>query len=100
MFTHLGLFENIHSWCLWNIVDVANSLSPVPLLSSKIQSGFPEITQVEGGPVSMITFDNSKQASILGIKYRTKLETTKDILEDFSKRSCNKITEARGRHKM
>ena len=34
----------------------------------------------------MYTFDNSKQSSILGIKFRTKLETTKDILEDFWKR--------------
>ena len=34
----------------------------------------------------MLTYDNSKQAGILGIKFRTKLETTKDILEDFSKR--------------
>ena len=33
----------------------------------------------------MITFDKSKQANILGINFRTKLEleTTKDILEDF-----------------
>lgn len=69
-----------------HIVDAANSLSPAPLLSHKIQSGFPEITQVESKPVIMISFDNSKQASIFGIKFRTKLETTKDILEDFSRR--------------
>ena len=68
------------------IVDAANSLSPSPLPSHKFQLGFPEITQVEGEPVYMITYDNSKQADILGIKFRTKLETTKDILEDFSKR--------------
>jgi hypothetical protein len=54
--------------------------------SRKFRPGFPEITQVEGGPVYMATFDNSKQADILGIKFRTKLETTKDFLEDFSKR--------------
>ena len=73
------------------LVDAANSLSPSPLLSHKFQRGFPEINnnQVEGdddGPVYMTTYDNSKQADILGIKFRTKLETTKDILEDFSKR--------------
>ena len=56
------------------------------MLSQKIQRGFPEINQVEGDPVYMTTYDNSKQASILGIKFRTKLETTKDTLEDFSKR--------------
>ena len=68
------------------LVDAANSLSPAPPLSHRIQRGFPEITQVEGKPVYKVTFDNSKQANILGIKFRTKLETTKDILEDFSKR--------------
>ena len=65
------------------LVDAVNSLSPSP---HKFQPGFPEINQVEGGPVYMITYDNSKEASILGIKFRTKLETTKDILEDYSKR--------------
>jgi len=69
-----------YNWQEW--IDTANSL-PLP---HKFQRGFPEITQVEGGPVYMITYDNSKQAGILGIKFRTKLETTKDILEDFSKR--------------
>ena len=70
------------------LVDAANSLSPSPLLSHKFQRGFPEINnnQVGGGLVYMTTYDNSKQAGILGIKFRTKLETTKDILEDFSKR--------------
>ena len=68
------------------IVDAANSFSPSPLLSHKFQIGFPEITQVEGEPVYMVKYDNSKQACILGIKFRTKLETTKDMLEDFAKR--------------
>ena len=67
------------------LVDAANSVSPAPVLSHKIQPGFPEITQ--GEPVYMFKYDNSKQARILGINFRTKLETTKDILEDFSKRS-------------
>ena len=84
-----SLEEYAHSWRLLfkNIlVDAANSLSPSPLLSHKFQRGFPEINQVEGDSVYMTTYDNSKQAGILGIKFRTKLETTKDILEDFSKR--------------
>ena len=75
------LFKNTHL-----LVDAVHSLSPSPVLSQKIQRGFPEINQVEGDPVYMTTYDNSKQASILGIKFRTKLETTKDTLEDFSKR--------------
>ena len=58
-------------------VDAAISLSHSSLLCYKIQRGFPEITQIEGKPVYDVTFDNSKQASILGIKFRTKLETLK-----------------------
>jgi hypothetical protein len=58
----------------------------LPKLSNELQRGFPEITQTEGEPVYMITYDQSKQASILGIKFRTKLETLKDTLEDFSRR--------------
>ena len=34
----------------------------------------------------MITYDKSKQASILGINFKTKLETTRDTLEDFARR--------------
>ena len=34
----------------------------------------------------MFIYDNSKQDRILGIKFRGKLETVKDMLEDFSKR--------------
>ena len=70
---------------LSNIVDAANSLSPSPLLSRKFHPGFPEVFEGER-PVYTTTFDNSKQADILGIRFRTKLETTRDILEDFSKR--------------
>ncbi|KAF8798337.1 NAD(P)-binding protein [Phlegmacium glaucopus] len=68
-------------------VDVANSLSPSPLPSRTFRPGFPEITtQGDSEPVYMTTYDKSKEASILGIKFRTKLETTKDTLEDFARR--------------
>ena len=79
---------NVHgNWRLYNnIVDAANSVSSSSLLSHKLQPGFPEINQIEGEPVYMIRYDNSKQADILGIKFRTKLETTKDTLDDFVKR--------------
>ena len=36
--------------------------------------------------VQPCVFDNSKQDRILGLKFRTKLETTKDIIEDAVKR--------------
>jgi hypothetical protein len=39
---------------------------------------------MQGGPIYMFTCDNFKQASILGVNFRKKLETTKDILEDFN----------------
>ena len=68
------------------IVDAANSLSPSPLPSHKLQIGIPEINQVEGGPEYLVKYDNSKQDSILGIKFRSKVETARDMLEDFSKR--------------
>jgi hypothetical protein len=60
----------------------------LPKLSHKLPRGFPDITQLEGDlePEYMITYDQSKQASILGIKFRTKRETLKDTLEDFSRR--------------
>ena len=74
------------SLSLKKIVDIINSFSPSPLPSHKLQTGFPEINQVEGGPLYMFIYDNSKQDSILGIKFRGKLETAKDMLEDFSKR--------------
>jgi len=70
------------NWPDW--VDVVNSLLPSPLSSRKLQCGSPEITQ--GDPVYMITYDNSKQAGLFGIEFRSKLETTKDTLEDFARR--------------
>ena len=78
---------NIHSMLILikQIVDAANSISPSPLPSHKLQIGFPEINQVEGGPEYLVKYDNSKQDSILGIKFRSKVETTRDMLEDFSK---------------
>ena len=71
---------------VYKTVDAANSLTPSPMLSRIIRPACPKIIQVEGDPVYITAYDNSKQADILGIKFRTKLETTKDLLEDFSKR--------------
>ncbi|KAF8959850.1 hypothetical protein BDZ97DRAFT_1836214 [Flammula alnicola] len=69
-------------WQEW--LDAANSLSPSPLPSHKLQKGFPEILQ--GEKVYQISYDKSKEARILGIKFHTQIETTKDTLEDFAKR--------------
>jgi hypothetical protein len=63
-------------------VDAANSLEPNPLPSHKLSKGYPEILTENIDP--LITFDNSKEQTILGIKHKTKIETTKDILGFFA----------------
>jgi len=70
------------NWQEW--LDAANSLSPSPLPSHFLQRGFPEINQ--GEPVYTLTYNKSKEAAVLGMKFKTKLETTKDTLEDFARR--------------
>ncbi|KAF9561492.1 D-lactaldehyde dehydrogenase [Agrocybe pediades] len=68
--------EGGYIWQEW--INAANSLSPNPLPSHKLPKGFPEIT--EGERVIHIAYDTSKEQRILGIKYHTKVETTKDTL--------------------
>ncbi|PPQ88275.1 hypothetical protein CVT25_005438 [Psilocybe cyanescens] len=67
-----------------NKVAEANSISPSPFPSRKLPIGFPEI--LEGERVYKISYDKKKEERILGIKFHTKLESTKDTLEDFAKR--------------
>ncbi|KAH6904336.1 D-lactaldehyde dehydrogenase [Coprinopsis sp. MPI-PUGE-AT-0042] len=64
-------------WQEW--VDAARSLEPSPLPNHDIAPGFPDVQKVYPNE-----FDTSKAATILGIKWRSKLETTRDILEDFA----------------
>ncbi|KAF8880894.1 hypothetical protein CPB84DRAFT_1851708 [Gymnopilus junonius] len=72
------------SWQEW--LDAATSLSPSPLPSHKLPRGLPEITESPGDKVYHVTYDKTKEERILGIKYHTKLETTRDTLEEFAKR--------------
>ncbi len=60
-------------------VDIANSLEPNPVPSHKFPKGYPEI--LTGNIDYLVTLDNSKEQTILGIKYKTKIETAKDTLE-------------------
>ncbi|KAF5376911.1 hypothetical protein D9615_007319 [Tricholomella constricta] len=64
------------------LLDVANALSPSPIPSHPSlpvgYSGVPWKAPVE--------YDTSKGARILGLKYRTKEELTRDTLADFEKR--------------
>jgi len=66
------------------IVDAANSLQPNPLPTHKLPKGYPEV--FKDGKVYHTTYDKSKEERILGIKFKTQLETTKDTLEDFARR--------------
>ena len=77
--------EHLHSLYAYVLVDIANTLSPSPLPSHVLPRGIPEITQGEKPPYH-ITYDASKQERILGIKYHTKLETTRDTLAEFASR--------------
>ncbi|KDR70025.1 hypothetical protein GALMADRAFT_255392 [Galerina marginata CBS 339.88] len=71
-----------YNWQEW--LEAANSLSSSPLPSHKLNKGFPEILESER--VYHISYDKSKEQKILGIKFHTKVETSKDTLEDFAKR--------------
>lgn len=66
-------------WQDW--IDAANSLQPSPLPNHKIQAGFPDTERVVKRRL-----DTKKEQGIIGMKYRTTKETTKDIFEDFAKR--------------
>ncbi|KAH9486118.1 Putative uncharacterized oxidoreductase [Psilocybe cubensis] len=74
--------EGGYIWQEW--LSIANSITPSPLPSRAFLLGFPEI--LEGNPVSKFRFQKSKEEQILGIKFYTKAETTKDILDDFARR--------------
>jgi hypothetical protein len=62
------------------IVDAARSLKPSPLQSHDISPGFPDIQKAYP-----YEFGTQKASTILGIKWRSKEETTRDILEDLAK---------------
>lgn len=63
------------------LVDAANAVQPSPLPNHKIPKGFPDVSR--DVKRSLVT---EKAKDILGIEYRSKEETAKDILEDFAKR--------------
>ena len=72
------------SWSFHLTVDTANQLEN-PLKTLPIYKGEPAL--LESGKVEyLISFDTAKEQRILGIKHRTKLETTRDTLEDFAKK--------------
>lgn len=64
------------------IVSAANSIAPSPPPSHTFPVGHPEI--LDGEPVSNIRYNKSKEERTLGIKFHTKVESTKDTLDDFA----------------
>jgi len=50
----------------------------------KLSHGYPEITK-ENIPYSVI-HDTSKEKKILGINYKTKVETARDMMEVFAQK--------------
>ncbi|KAG5641705.1 hypothetical protein DXG03_004409 [Asterophora parasitica] len=63
-------------------VNAANALSPSPIPShTPLPVGYPDVATKD--PVK---YDTTKGARILGLKYRTKEELTRDTLADFEKR--------------
>ena len=63
-------------------VDTANELSTNPLEGLHgLCIGYPE-----GERIYKVTYDTSKEERILGIKFRTMSETTRDTLEDIARR--------------
>ncbi|KAJ3573253.1 hypothetical protein NP233_g2546 [Leucocoprinus birnbaumii] len=68
-----------YSWQEW--LDAANSIQPYPLPNHPPQKGLPGLSTSY-----LITYDTAKEQRILGIKYKTKEETTLATLEDFAVR--------------
>ncbi|TFK23744.1 D-lactaldehyde dehydrogenase [Coprinopsis marcescibilis] len=71
--------QGVFSWQDW--LDIANTIQPPPLPSHKIATGFPDVKRVYS-----IRYDTAKEQEIYGLKYKSKEETTKDILQDFAAR--------------
>ncbi|KAF9561494.1 NAD(P)-binding protein [Agrocybe pediades] len=70
--------------CLWQEwLEAANSL-PQSQRPANLPVGYPDI--LEGERTYLANWDLSKEARILGIKFHSKAETTKDTIENFKER--------------
>ena len=68
-------------------VGTANALPTNPLEGRyALYKGDRHLLQVEGERIYKVTYDTSKEERILGIKYRTMADTTRDTLEDIARR--------------
>ncbi|KAI6096705.1 D-lactaldehyde dehydrogenase [Pisolithus sp. B1] len=69
-------------WAAWQaFIDVANALEPTPRLARPLPKGNPGSSHP-----AMRKYDATKSERILGLKYRSMVEMTRDTLSDFSAR--------------
>lgn len=67
---------------IW-LVDIARELAPAVWPGHNVPEGFPLDDKEK---VYRVRYSKEKQGRLLGLKLRTKEETTRDILEDFARR--------------
>ena len=82
MSTDFDVILGSYIWQEW--LDLANRLAPESI-KSLLPQGYPDLTST-GKVEYLVSFDNGKSERILGLKYRTKEETLRDVLEDAGKR--------------
>ena len=69
------------------VVDAANAISPPPKLTTgRLPKGNPGAGTGHPSTVHLTQFDAAKAARILGLRYRTLAETTRDTLADYEAR--------------
>ncbi|KAJ3506176.1 hypothetical protein NMY22_g17338 [Coprinellus aureogranulatus] len=73
--------QGVYVWQEW--LDIANKIASEVYSGKDLPKGYPDINETKEYKVK---YDTSKEQTILGVKYRTKEETTRDTLIDFAKR--------------
>ncbi|KAH7912688.1 D-lactaldehyde dehydrogenase [Hygrophoropsis aurantiaca] len=73
-------------WKWQDFIDAANAITPPPKLSNALPVGNPGAGTANPATVHMIRYKTDRANEILGLKYRTVAETTKDTLADFEAR--------------
>ncbi|RXW15439.1 hypothetical protein EST38_g10412 [Candolleomyces aberdarensis] len=78
--------EGVYIWQEW--LEIANALpsSLTEKTGRSLPKGFPKITAQPQNLTYKVRYDTAKEQRILGVKYRTKEETTRDTVEDFVRR--------------
>jgi len=71
-------------WKWQDFIDAANAISPPPKLTTGgLPKGNPGAGTGHPSTVHLLYYDTAKAARILGLKYRTIAETTRDTLADY-----------------